>query len=232
MIHNDSNFKLNLTYNFKGTASSAKNINCCPDQFVGGIVFNGAKFTNLNGKNVIDILCKSNKNSANKRVDVNYSSFSSNNSVVVLLMESPHILEYLAAVPSPAWGRTGTMINKHFLAAMNNSLKNIQPKLNCIRNQKFNLILVNAIRYQCSLGISPLKTVTRNNVFKDLWDNRGFQCDLCDRLRIIKPSLIINAITSDLKSRCNLNKPPLNRYAVITLETNHPSKWDASTQFN
>jgi hypothetical protein len=78
---------------------------------------------------------------------------------VVLIMESPHINEFIGEW-GPAKGKTGKQIRKHIT-------KIVTDPQGCLSE----LILINAIQYQCSLGISTDRY--RDEIFYSFWQNGG-----------------------------------------------------------
>lgn len=78
---------------------------------------------------------------------------------IVLVMESPHINEFQGKL-GPAKGQTGIHIRKY--------IEDIVRALNIPLPE---LILVNAIQYQCSLGVATKKH--RNKVFRRFWKEGG-----------------------------------------------------------
>ena len=78
---------------------------------------------------------------------------------VVLVMESPHTAEFIGDW-GPAKGKTGVRIRKHIATIVED-----------LGGQLSELILVNAIQYQCSLGVATHHY--RDEVFRELWSNGG-----------------------------------------------------------
>jgi hypothetical protein len=83
-------------------------------------------------------------------------------------MESPHIAEFSNS-PGPAQGKTGVHIRKH--------ITDIIVGLNANSSE---LILVNAIQYQCSLGRET--HYHRDEVFRRFWKEYGRK-DFEERLK-------------------------------------------------
>lgn len=230
MIHSINNFKL-----FQSLF-----VNPCGDQVVGTICYNG-QFATASGNATMNFETKTN-NAAHSRRDINYSQYSKgNNKTIVILLESPHIDEFniqgQTYTTAPAWGKTGTMINKYFIIALNNSIRAIQNNCqNFLTNiTTYDVLLVNAIQYQCSLGMRPINIGIRNKVFACLWNKTSdsFRQDLIERLNILNPDLIVNACTSELKKRfCNNNAimPGLANWNVMMNASSHPSVWNRYTQ--
>jgi len=101
---------------------------------------------------------------------------------IILIMESPHIQEYIDIV-APAKGRTGGYIRTKF-----NSVVGFD------RYSEYGLILMNAIQYQCSLG-KPT-TQFRDEVFKFAWNEVG-ESNFRFRLRntILENDVVVNCCT-------------------------------------
>jgi hypothetical protein len=153
-----------------------------------------------------------------------------NFSKMVLLLESPHKDEFSASGHPlrPANGKTGKKINQ----LLGKIVSNNSPKsLN--NGTIYKVYLVNAIQYQtsCYLGLhvypwySKNWRTIRNSVFKCLWNdnNLGLQKDLCTRIKMINPSIIMNCVTGG-------NNPKGLRAMVEQLVHsnnlyNHPSSW-------
>ena len=230
MIHSINSFKL----------FQSMFVNPCVDQVVGTICYN-RQFTSANGKTTMNFETKTN-HTAQSRRNIDYSQYSKgNNKTIVILLESPHIDEFniqgQTYTTAPAWGKTGTMINKYFILALNNSISAIQNNCpNFLTNiTTYDVLLVNAIQYQCSLGMRPINIGIRNKVFACLWNKTSdsFRQDLIERLKILNPDLIINACTSELKKRFCNNKaiiPSLANCNVMMNASSHPSVWNRNTK--
>jgi hypothetical protein len=78
---------------------------------------------------------------------------------IVLVMESPHIDEFIGDW-GPAKGKTGVQIRRHIATIVAD-----------LGGQLSELILVNAIQHQCSLGVPTDRY--RDTVFRNLWANGG-----------------------------------------------------------
>ena len=232
MIHSISNSPLNL-------APIPWNNMPCNDQWVGEIIFNGIDFE-YNGSEVFQLTRK--KSSGQIRVDVNYSAskIKSSKAKIVVLLESPHLEEFkVVGYPyntAPAWGNTGDRFDSQFIKVLNRHIKNIGSKYLLKNRQAFDVYIVNAIQYQCSLGISPINPSVRNGLFSYLWNLQpdSFYQDLIDRLNFIRPDIIINACTAKLKNRhCNANSiMPLlnNKNIAFFTASSHMSVWGKNTK--
>ena len=102
---------------------------------------------------------------------------------VILVMESPHTQEF-DGEPGPAKGSTGDQIRRHIAEI----LRELSP------SPPSELILVNAIQYQCSLGVDT--EVHRDEVFRRFWE-KGGRRDFEERLtQVYNPGdLLLNCCT-------------------------------------
>lgn len=146
---------------------------------------------------------------------------------IVILLESPHQQEYdynNFAVKGPAQGKTGELIELEIVEILEN--------IDLPENAEIKIILINPIPYQTSLhylhGGSLTKSYfkkLRDDIWLTFWENEViFQKELEETINKIKPLLILNACTKNLKQ-------PINDFFIekgwqdkIYL-TNHPSGW-------
>lgn len=132
------------------------NYKSCPDQHVGTIrkLENGTFDDNVDAlKKYVD------------RISLSQSFNPRSKRCVILILESPHMDEYKGN-PGPAKGTTGTNIKKH----LGEVLLPIKDKFS---DEQYDVLIMNAICFQTSLGISPLSKVIRNNVFINCWNSFG-----------------------------------------------------------
>lgn len=137
---------------------------------------------------------------------------------VILVLESPHIEEFSNS-PCPAKGKTGERIRKWFVDV--NGLSQYSD---------YGLIIVNAIQYQCSLGM-PTK-LFRDDVFIRFW-KQGGQESFITRLKNCSKSgdVILNCCTKgyDEKNKLrDLVQSSILENQVIgckVLRRTHPSSW-------
>jgi len=139
---------------------------------------------------------------------------------VLLVLESPHTSEF-GTEPGPAKGRTGANIVR-FLREV--------PGLH--DTERFGLVLVNAIQFQCSLG-RPTSEV-RDTVFRKAWDNGG-RTDFESRLRALYRvgDYVVNCCTRGQSEKIHLPLRALVQRAMasvlpentVVLRRNHPSSW-------
>ncbi|HOW50884.1 MAG TPA: hypothetical protein PLV42_02440 [bacterium] len=149
---------------------------------------------------------------------------------LILVLESPHVNEFIGEI-GPAKGHTGRMIQSYIKVAAQD-IKNIENHA---------LIVMNAIRYQCSLGQPTHKF--RDDVFRLTWGNQGrkdFKERLARAINIINknnPLYIFNCCTKgNFKDKNDEDLRLLVHAAIkevirdskknIYLEgRNHPSSW-------
>lgn len=236
MIHSISN---NAT---TAITISISNKACC-DNFVGIIKYNGNDFVSINNNQTSFGLQTIKNNSApQQRKEVDYVKFqsNSNNRKIVVLIESPHIDEFtnLGNVNSgPALGKSGDNFDKNVFNVFNgiNNKNNLISFLNLNSQQEtFDVYFVNAIQYQCSLGISPINEGLRNFIFYSLWNQHynSYKDDLIDRLNILNPDLIINAPTKEIKKNCcnqNSFSSFLKNNPKFLTASNHILYWNKNT---
>ena len=227
MIHDSSNFKLSQMF--------ANVVHGCniDDDIVGIITFNQGQFA-YNGGSKLFLETKSSKSQTSpktqKRNPINYAKPVFQNERIVLLLESPSNDEYIGTRFRPAYGKTGFRIDNQLIRLLNAYL-NVCFSTLPQKGQVFDVIFVNAIRYQCDLGYQGNRAVI-NSVFDQLWNEKcdPFSDDLLERINIIKPKLLINSCSSKNGIKlCSTSflKNNLNYHIVET--TNHPSRWTKKT---
>lgn len=165
-----------------------------------------------------------------ERIDYSKPSSEFPNNIIVLLLESPSNDEYTAqdcfGTTAPCWGTTGINIKRHFLSIINSNISPIKNVLNLTDGERFELVAVNAIRYQCDLG-NPGGGNNTKNIFMSLWNNFGFEDDLFERLKKIKPILIINCCTRKISKAAKLTSwlKQKNKGTMVLECSKHPSLW-------
>lgn len=142
---------------------------------------------------------------------------------VILILESPHTSEF-GACPGPAKGITGRKIVRHLL-----QVPGLQDK------RDFGLLLVNAVQFQCSLGIST--SIVRDSVFLETWA-RGGKVDFEERLGALfrDGDCVVNCCTrgntgntlAHLRSAVQDVLTTLLPAGTPVLRRNHPSFWHIS----
>ncbi len=119
------------------------------------------------------------------------------NNPIVIILESPHKSEFKSSTPiGPAQGSTGRLFlhpKKGFISKIANSklYSVLTTKTNC------DIILINAIQFQCSNGLKLSKRKNKRNRddnFYSIYTNGG-NIDLKTRLEAIQPFAVINLCT-------------------------------------
>lgn len=152
----------------------------CSDNFVATVKFNGSKWSyNISyiDKNEREINDVEIKEKGNPRI--------------IIILESPHIDEYSLSTPYPAIGATGKNINKYFTKILNKFLNN-----KIYKGKEYDLILMNAVQYQTSLGYNT--EIFRDRIWLKTWLEAGGREDFIDRLKSYNPDIIFNLCT-----KCN-----------------------------
>ncbi|WP_375765420.1 hypothetical protein NR798_27315 [Archangium gephyra] len=162
---------------------------------------------------------------------------------VLVVIESPHEQEF-TTTGAGVWTAVGPLQRRdnfrtHFQTHMGAHVASFGPD--------DLVVLINAVRYQCSLGRplnnNPTNRQQRDRIFRACWSN-GADQDFIDRLcRYYCPGdVIVNACTDDLKWRVEdaiINALPSHRVAVdyqrpkrktkrkcmSDVGTYHPSIW-------
>lgn len=143
---------------------------------------------------------------------------------LIMILESPHADEFKEVI-GPAKGATGSSIRAH-----------IRRALKCISPEKFDLILLNAVQYQCSLGIST--DCVRDDVFLEIWNNQGGKENFRLRLNQVARAgdVIVNCCTVGnaklrylVQAEINDMRPTLEAKGVSSFKKRtHPSSWGRS----
>lgn len=143
-----------------------------------------------------------------------------NLSCVLLVLESPHTSEFEGR-PGPAKGTTGKRIIRY--------LREV-PGLRDKRD--FGLLLVNAVQFQCSLGLRTSEV--RDAVFLDAWVNGG-STDFASRLQMLyrDGDLVVNCCTrgnsrtaaSHLRAQVQPTVASVLPPGTEVLRRNHPAGW-------
>jgi hypothetical protein len=202
--------------------SSVVNCDCntainipCPDQVIGQLD-NGKFF--VTQRSDIDYIINRNKKCINNILT----------KPIVVILESPHKSEFnnSGQAIGPALGRTGVLFNNNFSTLIKSS--SIFPKIN---NLKHDIVFMNAVQYQCSLG-HYLNTYNNKKLRDTNWKlcfHNKCAKDLDYRLEAISPYAIINLVTKGL---CNLQSyvdesiKYRTFYSGIYTTGTHPSTWN------
>lgn len=229
MIHDDTNF----IFNQYGRLHRDQLV--CQDQYVGTIIYNnGCYQTSVacqNQDNDIFGLQKQKRSGSQQRDNIDYHNFRmKNNPMMVVVLESPHVSEFGISgqnfTTAPAWGKTGDRFNTQFIKLLNNHLATTFSK---IKKIDYDIYFVNAIRYQTRLGLCPIIPVLRDYIFKDMWINYGFDDDFKERISILKPEIVINAVTKNLKQLVNDVITTTLTGSFCFQCSEHPIKWGDKT---
>ena len=129
----------------------------------------------------------------------------------------------------PANGLTGNNLIKHLSDAINKSSQ--YKEILEMKIQSFDLVLLNSIQFQTSLGFATKKYRTKN--WKCLWLVEDIKQGFSKRLNIIKPRIIINLVTnaSKIKEKVQLeidNYYRTNNQTCLIMKGTHPSCWSFS----
>ena len=144
---------------------------------------------------------------------------------VVIILESPHIEEYSKNnkfCPTPAIGRTGTNLQRHFNQDI---IFKHSKTLN--KNKNYRVILMNTIQYQCSLGVAT--KIYRDDIWDRLWKENDIVKNFVNRLKSYNPKVIFNGCTEDSNKarRTSVSQTIRNNFDNIELfEMNHPCYWE------
>lgn len=120
--------------------------------------------------------------------------------IILVILESPHVHEYRVNRPQAAQGNTGKQLNNHLI----NLLNNYQTAYSTFRisDGVYEVVVDNAIPYQCSRGVKTL-------YFRDVnwlhnWINKGYFKIFQDKISNINPEVIINLCTKGSHYNKNL----------------------------
>ena len=111
------------------------------------------------------------------------------NDRIVIILESPHKDEYSKQIIAPAMGTTGENINKYLLDILNKKIGNPQ-----IDKKEYDVILMNAIQYQTSLGIDT--EYFRDRVWLTLWNKGDLRKEFIKRLEGYNADIVFNFCTN------------------------------------
>ncbi|MHC1714860.1 MAG: hypothetical protein AB9858_04590 [Acidaminococcaceae bacterium] len=200
-------------FDFQNTINDhSANNNPCQDQKIG--ILDKGKFT-------ID----------SERMDIDYLS---NNSIIpvlinpiVVILESPHKKEFINKIPQgPAQGHSGRLFKNKFEKLIQNS-----HLYNNLSNIKADVVLVNAVQFQCSLG-HKLNNIENKRLKDKYWTkcfDSGCNEDLIDRISAINPIAILNLCTKgcdnlQMKLHDYIKESKLQKinYSLGS----HPSTWN------
>lgn len=147
-----------------------------------------------------------------------------NGNNLVVILESPHKNEFLSNLVAPALGNTGVNLNRYLHEIFYELLKN--------KRKTYNVLVLNCVPYQCSLGRS--KHDVKNKIFEYMYTNY-WEDNLLKRLKKVKPSIVLVATTKiKLKGKKELKFELLDKIKsklsldYLYFSTSHPSVWNKS----
>ena len=145
--------------------------------------------------------------------------------IILIVLESPHVHEFV----SPIGILKNTITYKRFESNLITKLLSSYI-YGLINGKDYNVILANAVQYQCSLGQS-----LKPNSSKEDRDNNWIDCfntlskDLLERIDLIKPEIVINLCTKGLVNLQlildNVLRPYCAQKNIIYTYGTHPFTW-------
>lgn len=144
-----------------------------------------------------------------------------NKCCVLLILESPHTSEFKGD-PAPAKGSTGISIATRLTSVRGLGLDSVGS---------FGLLLLNAVQYQCSLGLPT--SVARDNVFLEMW-RMGGRNDFTARLKelFLPGDIVVNSCTKgNARKSTDQLRVHVQRaiesaeLGALALRRTHPSSW-------
>jgi len=187
--------------------------------------------------------------------------FNKNYNNIVIILESPHVDEFRYIIGCkdgfrigmPCMGKTGENLKKYFIDELDKCLEEVfnndkfKDILKDDENNKFNIIVMNAIQFQCSLGfkLSKEKNELCKKLFKDEVKDKVkdkndksekniIKSNMIKRLSVYKPKCIVNCSTYKIRKKIekividyseNIDEDGKSR-SIIYIEGNHPSNWE------
>lgn len=182
-------------------AKRAMNYGKCPDQWIADLT---SKNGGINVQHVPRLnLC---------------TSTSMTSPRIVIILESPHVDEFKGDVSSwgPARGTTGDNIYELLPEMMRSK----------IPDGEYHLVLINAIQFQCSLGLTD--RAIRDDVFTNCWSNESVASDFINRLRLATSSeadIFINACTEIGREQVDDKLSSVLAEKHLRFRLWHPSAW-------
>lgn len=152
------------------------------DQCYGSIVYNGFNFQKIKRK----------RSSKTKR----------ERSVIIIVLESPHVKEFNKNTRYPLVN--DKLFLKYFDDCLNGYIRKTNTHL--FKKERYDVILMNSIQYQCSLGFTTKKY--RDIVFLTLWEflHFEFECRLKSLINSNKVAAVINFVTKGDHSKLSSSK--------------------------
>lgn len=226
-IEQNANNKI-LTDHFNTWKCNENYNNECPDIYAGEVD---------NGKVIKKWFSKENREiqiqqgNSTQCYDFSKLKPDTNKESIVIILESPHHDEYELNSswnqPNPALGTTGTNLEK-YIDCLIDAVSQLDPK---IMKGKYQIVLMNSIQYQCSLGRinGRLNDEIRNLIFTSIWSKQEIKDDFSERLKSYKPSIIFNCCTSGNKGLRQLIQQEIEKNFknsnTTLFEGTHPSSW-------
>lgn len=189
------------------------------------------------------------KNRIKKKRDDLYK-FNTNDNNIVIILESPHVDEFRHIIGCkdgfrigmPCMGKTGENLKEYFIDVLNNkeNADEFKKELQNDKNKKFNIIVMNAIQFQCSLGFKLGKeedkfTKKKDELCKKIIESDEIKENICRRLVKYNPRYILNCSTGAIRKDIeNIVKNDLKDYidekvfkgkSIVYIEGKHPSSW-------
>lgn len=156
---------------------------------------------------------------------------------IVVILESPHILEYfdncgnIRKTPSPLSGKSKDNFENFFSDCLNSN-KNIGADPGDI----FAVIILNPVRYQASLGISPINNLVKEINWINLWskEKNNFLKTLKTIYKDNNKNIILLNFATKGKYICikQIISEFLTDNKYCFYSERHPASWKNSTKFN
>lgn len=121
-----------------------------------------------------------------------------NDKVILVVLESPHVDEYngvCSVAPAPALGMTGNMLERYFTELISDY----------VGDEKYHVILGNAVQYQCSLGVDT--KIYRDRIWLNTWLCSEARTLFKQRLATYQPDIVINLCTQGSHTKDPLAPP-------------------------
>lgn len=140
---------------------------------------------------------------------------------IVIILESPHKDEYnkIKNVIAPALGTTGCNLDDGFVDKLNNFMT---ANNSIIKDGIYHVVLMNAVQFQCSMGLKPIVGKIRDENFLSLWASDDIVESFKKRLKKYQPNIIINCCTNGniTQGMVNeiFNKPQKDKYKQLLLD--------------
>ena len=174
----------------------ADNVSRCPDQWVGRVLYSPHGFCYL-GNAFNDFTWRRNLSEIPSDIKNIFN--------LLIILESPHVDEYkmdsdggFSAI-GPANGQTG----RNLRAYLDTATVEITRQINFKNPKEFNLFLMNAVPYQCSLGekLKGQNSKNRDAIFLNCW--KYAKEDFIERLTRYtnEKTIVINACTKGTRKR-------------------------------